>query len=149
MTWQRLLCCGQAEGRTLNCLPDLLYIMAAQPLAARLRQLQGLGRISAITLPGGRLGPPCFMHADDTTVHGRSVGDSRTALQEAVHPFCQASAAQLSISKCTGMPLGGHPPVAEGGGPAAGVQIVPAGGSVRHLGVDPQHRSGGGSAAHV
>ena len=123
---------GVAQGSPLS---PLLYIMAAQPLAARLRQLQGLGRISAITLPGGQLGPPCFMHADDTTVHGRSVGDSRTALQEAVHPFCQASAAQLSISKCTGMPLGGHPPVAEGGGPAAGVQIVPAGGSVRHLGV--------------
>jgi len=46
---------GVAQGSPLS---PALYVIAAQPLASRLRQLQREGVISAITLPDGTAAPP-------------------------------------------------------------------------------------------
>jgi hypothetical protein len=75
----------------------MLYILAAQPLAARLRQLQAAGRIDGIQLPDGSLAPPCHQHADDTSIHTATVQAAAVAHTEAVVPFAASSNALLSV----------------------------------------------------
>jgi hypothetical protein len=53
---------GAAQGSPLF---PMLYILAVQPLAARLRHLQqDSGRIDGVQLPDGSLAPPCHQHAE-------------------------------------------------------------------------------------
>ena len=75
----------------------MLWALAAQPLASRLRQLQRHGCIDGIRMPGGGLAPPCHQHADDTTVHTASVAGAQAALREGVQHFAQASTVQLNV----------------------------------------------------
>jgi Reverse transcriptase (RNA-dependent DNA polymerase) len=122
---------GCAQGSPLS---PLLYVVAAQPLASRCRQLVRQGLVSPLVLPGGTEAPPMHQHADDTTLHARSVEDAGTMLEEAVQPFCAASGAELNLPKSWGLTLGAHPLLV---GPHAGtgVPFVAPGQSVRHLGV--------------
>ena len=123
---------GCAQGSPLS---PLLYVVAAQPLAARCRQLQQEGRFSSISMPDGSPAPCCHQHEDDTTLHAETVTGVRTLLQQAVEPFCAASGAKLNTSKCQGMVLGAHQRLvgqdAESGVVFVATDITP----IRHLGV--------------
>ncbi len=59
-----------AQGSPLSL---LLYVLAAQPLAARLHQLQATGVVDGIVLPDGSMAPHCHQDADDTTVYTATV----------------------------------------------------------------------------
>ena len=122
---------GAAQGSPLS---PLLYVTAAQPLAAALRRLQREGVIDSVRLPGGATAPASHQHADDTSIHTATVQGAKTALDLAVQPFCQASGSRLSISKSEGLTLGGHLPL-EGDDPVTGVKFVGPGGAIKHLGV--------------
>jgi exonuclease III len=123
---------GCAQGSPLS---PLLYVIAAQPLAARCRQLQQQGRINSIRLPNGTAAPCSHQHADDTTLHGETVEDVATLLHHAVEPSCAASGAKLNRSKSQGMVLGAHPQLV-GQHAATGVTFVDTTVQpIRHLGV--------------
>ena len=97
---------GCAQGSPLS---PILYVLAAQPLAARCRSLQAAGQVSSIRLPDGRAAPSIHQHADDTSLHAASRQDVQVLVQQAVRPFCAASGALLSPNKCEGLTLGSHP----------------------------------------
>ena len=94
---------GCAQGSPLS---PLLYVIAAQPLAARCRQLQRDGSFSSISMPDGSPAPCCHQHADDTTLHAETVVGVRTLLRQAVQPFCAANGAKVNVGKSQGMVLG-------------------------------------------
>lgn len=122
---------GCAQGSPLS---PLLYVMAAQPLAAMCRKLVAQGRVVPPMLGPLGLASPVHQHADDTTLHATSVQGVGVLLAEAVHPFCQASGAVVNLGKCWGMSLGDHPPLV-GMHPDTGICFVAKGEAVRHLGV--------------
>ena len=122
---------GAAQGSPLS---PLLYVVAAQPLAAALRQLQAQGVIDAVRLPGGAVAPASHQHADDIAVHTATVGAAKIAIDRAVRPFCRASGAVLNLLKCKGVTLGAHPAIT-GTDPGTGIPFVDAGATLRHLGV--------------
>src|SRR5512147_1431583 len=123
---------GCAQGSPLS---PLLYVIAAQPLAAKCRQLQRESEVDSIRLPDGSDAPASHQHADDTTLHGKNIGSVRTLLQRAVRPFCAASGAKLNPGKSKGMTLGTHPRLV-GEDAATGVVFVDTSVEpVRHLGV--------------
>ena len=128
---------GCAQGSPLS---PLLYVITAQPLAAMCRKLQREGRISALLLSDGTRAPPMHQHADDTTLHMSTADDLPTLLQEAVHPFCRASGAQVSLPKSWGLTLGSHPPIVGAHGPT-GILFKGPFEVVRHLGIplSPSH----------
>jgi hypothetical protein len=122
---------GVAQGSPLS---PLLYVAAAQPLAAALRRLVAEGRVAPIRLPGGVAAPVCHQHADDTSIHTATIDDARTALAEAVDPFCSASGAGLNLGKSEGFTLGAHPPIVGAHAPT-GITFRGAAETIRHLGV--------------
>jgi hypothetical protein len=69
---------GCAQGSPLS---PLLYVIAAQPLAARCRALQAAGRVASIRLPDGSAAPCIHQHADDTSLHAASLLDVRVLVQ--------------------------------------------------------------------
>ena len=123
---------GAAQGSPLS---PLLYVLAAQPLAARLRRLQAGGVLDGIRMPDGSLAPPCHQHADDTTIHTASVAGAAVALQVAVVRFSAASNARLNVEKCLAMMLGPGAGTVVGVEPQTSVRFVAPGEAVRHLGI--------------
>ena len=123
---------GCAQGSPLS---PLLYVIAAQPLAAMCRTMQAAGEAPGILLPDGSQAPPSHQHADDTTLHGRTVDSVRTLLRRAVLPFCAASGAKLNADKSQGMVLGAHPAMVgvdeETGVTFVDTTVTP----IRHLGI--------------
>lgn len=122
---------GCAQGSPLS---PLLYVIAAQPLAARCRQLQAQGLVGPILLPDGTPAPPLHQHADDTTLHTSTVSGAQVLLEQAVRPFCKASGAALNIAKSWGLTLGSHPPIV-GTHAATGIPFQSSLDHIRHLGI--------------
>jgi exonuclease III len=122
---------GLAQGSPLS---PLLYVAAAQPLAAHLRQEARLGHITPLSLPDGSSAPPCHQHADDTSLHLRTRADVSAALQGSIHLFCAASGSQVNPHKSQGLILGPGDDFS-GVDPASGIPFSERGASVRHLGV--------------
>lgn len=112
-------------------LAPLLYVIAAQPLASRLRSLASLGRLQPILLPDGSPAPICHQHADDTSLHLHSVADLSVALSEGVGVFTAASGGSLQFAKCKALLLGGC--IVPAGTPP--IPIMDSGDMVRHLGI--------------
>jgi hypothetical protein len=123
---------GCAQGSPLS---PLLYVIAAQPLAAKCRQLQREDSVDSISLPGGEAASCSQQHADDTTLHARTVAGVRTLLRRAVNPYCAASGAKLNPSKCQAMVLGTHPPLVGADAETGVVFVDTAVTPIRHLGV--------------
>jgi hypothetical protein len=123
---------GCAQGSPLS---PLLYVIAAQPLAAKCRQLQREDSVDSISLPGGQAASCSQQHADDTTLHARTVAGVRTLLHRAVNPYCAASGAKLNPSKCQAMVLGTHPPLVGADAETGVVFVDTAVTPIRHLGV--------------
>jgi hypothetical protein len=125
---------GVAQGSPLS---PLLYLIAAQPLAARMRQLQAAGTLDSVALPGGGLAPPTQQHADDTTIHTATPAGAKAALEHGVLPFGRASGAKVNVDKSRGMLLGGDGSVEERAQAqqVVGVPFAAPGEHVRHLGV--------------
>ena len=122
---------GCAQGSPLS---PLLYVISAQPLAARCRQLQRTGLVDVIPLPDGTPAPPMHQHADDTTIHTCTIAGAQQVLQQAIKPFCQASGAQVSLPKSWGLSLGTHPPLV-GLHAGTGITFKSPLEPVRHLGI--------------
>jgi hypothetical protein len=125
---------GVAQGSPLS---PLLYVIAAQPLASRLRQLQRVAAFGGVPLPDGSLAPPCHQHADDTTLHVRSLDDLTAAWRDALTPFCAASGSRANASKTRIMLLGSAARSLVGEAVHAGTRavVVAREQAVRHLGV--------------
>ena len=122
---------GLSQGSPLS---PILYIIAAQPLASFLRSLQHLDRLQPITLPSGAPAPVCHQHADDTSLHVRSIADVHIALDQGVQVFCAASNSRLNVGKTKGLLLGSAAGFA-GVDDLTGVRFVPTTEPIRHLGI--------------
>lgn len=94
---------GVQQGSPLSV---LLYVIAAQPLAAALRRAHAQGSFHTYTLPDGSSAPPCHQHADDTSLHMRTPQDAAAALQGPVQDFCDAANAQVHMGKTKGLLFG-------------------------------------------
>jgi len=125
---------GVAQGSPLS---PQLYLVAAQPLAARLRQLQAEGRMDAVRMPDGSDAPPSHQHADDTTIHTKTPQGAAVALQHGVVPFGRASGAVVNVGKSLGMLLGldDSEEVREQARVVVGVPFVAPEAHTRHLGI--------------
>ena len=122
---------GLSQGSPLS---PIFYVIAAQPLASHLRSLQRAGRIQSITMPSGDPAPVCHQHADDTTLHLRSIQDGAVALVEGVQAFCDATASCLNVGKSKGLLLGSAATFS-GLDPVTGITFAADGESIRHLGI--------------
>ena len=122
---------GLPQGSPLS---PLLYVIAAQPLAAHLRQEVARGALRAISLPDGTQAPPSHQHADDTTIHLRTRADISAALAGSVHLYCQASASLVNAAKSHGFELG-NPQAFAGLDTQSGIPYTARGESIRHLGI--------------
>lgn len=122
---------GCAQGSPLS---PLLYVISAQPLSARFRQLQSQGLMPGIPLPDGSMAPPLQTHADDTSLHAAGVAAAVVGLDMAIAPHEAASGGRLNRPKSWGLTLGGHAPIV---GRHAGTGITFKGplDVTRHLGI--------------
>jgi hypothetical protein len=120
---------GAVQGSPLS---TLLYVIAAQPLAAALRQLQADGSIGTVQLPARPRLPPSHQHADDICIHTDSVASAKVAIGRAITPFCQASGSELS--KSVGLQLGARAPL-RGPEPTTGITFIAPTDTVKHLGI--------------
>ena len=108
--------------------------MAAQPLAAAVRQHVRLGLIRPITFPDGSQAEVCHQHADDTSLHVLGLQDVTATIQGPVNTFCAASGAVINISKTTAMDLTPLDPFS-GAHQPTGITFVEPAHPIKHLGI--------------
>lgn len=120
---------GVGQGSPLS---PLLYVLAAQPLAAQARRLQRAGGFVSILQPDGSPAPPTHQHADDTSLHARTPADAAVLYHEAVMPFCAASGARINVSKTHGLLIGAAASLPGFVDPATGIRYSSE--PRRHLG---------------
>lgn len=115
----------------------LLYLVAAQPLAAALRRAASQGLFHTYSLPDGSPAPPSHQHADDTSVHARTPRDAAAAMAGPVQDFCRATNAEVHMGKTKGMLFGAQEATLgpDGVCAACGAFFPPPQEPIRHLGV--------------
>ena len=122
---------GLAQGSPLS---PLLYILAAQPLAAHLRWMVAQGTLRPMAFPDRTPSPPCHQHADDLTLALASRTEVQKAVDGSIALFCRASGGKLNASKSKAMVIGSEPEFA-GYDTSTGITYVQRGDCIRHLGV--------------
>ena len=122
---------GVFQGSPLS---PLIFVLAAQPMAAHARRLAQQHAFQPIRLPSGDPAPVMHQHADDTSIHARSPADAKVVLDTSVDLHCAATGARLQRSKSQGLGLGSLSHLA-GPDAATGVTFAAEGASVQHLGI--------------
>ena len=115
-----------------------LSVASTQPMSAHAWALQRRCTVEAIALPDGRPAPLLHLHADDTSLHTRTLGGLQRLLEETVALHCSASAAKLQPAKSQAIQLGVPEPFSDPH-PATGLVFVGAGQTIRHLGILHSH----------
>jgi hypothetical protein len=90
--------------------------------------------VEAIALPDGRPAPLLHLHADDTSLHTRTLGGLQRLLSDTVSLHCRASAARLQPAKSQAIQLGVSHPFS-GPHPDTGLVFVGPDETIRHLGI--------------
>ena len=122
---------GVAQGSPLS---PLLYVLAAQPLAAHIRGLAVRGELRGIPLPDGSVAPYTHQHADDLTVHVASLADAQVVMHGPIRLFCEASGAEVHAGKAKGLHMGVAVPF-QGVDAGTGILFVGSQEPIRHLGI--------------
>jgi len=122
---------GVAQGSPLS---PLLYVLAAQPLAAYIRGQCSLGHLQGHPIPGRLCRPLTHQHADDLTVHVASLADAQHVMLGPIRLFCEASGAEVHPGKAKGLHIGVPAPFV-GVQAGSGIRFVAEQEHVRHLGV--------------
>lgn len=123
---------GTPQGAPLS---PILYVIGAQPLASHLRRLGALGTIHPITMPDGNPAPICHQHADDTSIHTRTLADGIVAMRTSVTLFSSATSAVVSWPKTKALLLGPEARAFPGGLHTSGITCVKDGEAIVHLGI--------------
>ena len=135
---------GVFQGSPLS---PLLYVASTQPMSAHARALSRRGGVEAISMPDGRPAPLMHLHADDTSLHTRTLAGLEQLMATTLHLHCQATSARLQPAKCQGLQLGVPIPFSGIHAPTS-VPFVGPGQSIKHLGILHGH-DGSGEAGHM
>ena len=112
---------GLAQGSPLS---PLLYVAAAQPLAAHLRARAHQGVFRTLSFPDGKPAPPSHQHADDISLNLHTRQDVAEVMNDSIALFCEATGSLVNPTKSKALELGTTEPY-EGIDPPTGIPFLP------------------------
>jgi hypothetical protein len=118
---------GVFQGSPLS---PLLFVLAAQPMAAHARRTAAA--LQPRHLSSGDLQPVMHQHADDTTIHAATTADAQVLLTSSMDLRCRATGDKLQRGKTIGLGLGSASHLAD---VTTGVTFAAPHTCIRHLGI--------------